>query len=381
MKKISCGVLAALCLGSLINAQEWVSVKSQYYEILAPAGNADAVRIGKELDLRFEAYNGLFHFDPSLRRENLKVRLFTDKAAYDEYVGSRLGSTRDGAVYLHYSTPENRELVINRGNEERVFAHQAFVQFLRAFIANPPSWIREGAAVYFNGLKFNAERGVLDYEENLAWLDTVKKLNASLPGAEAVLLADKNGIPANFQAASWILVSFFLSGNRDNFRIFTDALMVLSPDESAEVNSDMARYRIGLFNDMVALNKAVSGYIASKKSFNELVNAGQKAYTEKNFNAAESSFKEALELKKDSYVPHYFLGLVSYELKAYDRAERYYQAALGLGAGRALVQYARGVNAAAAGKKAEARQYLRDAADASPAQYKARAEALIDKLK
>jgi hypothetical protein len=375
-----------LCLGANIGSQEWISVRSRYYEILAPVDSIDAARVGRELDLRYEAYNKLFCFDPALRTGptptgSLKARLFTDKAGYDGYVSSKLGSTRDGAVYLHYNSPENRELVINRGNEERMLPHQSFIQFLRAFIPNPPSWIREGAAVYFNSLSFNREKAVLEYEENLAWLDTVKKLGKNIPGPEAILLADKNGMPQDFQAVSWALISFFLSDSAGYNRSLTDSFMVLSPSASAEVNSEAVYKRIILFNDMGDLGSSFVSYIASKKSFNELVESGQKAYTAKDYAGAAAYFKDAQELKKNSYIPGYFLGLLSYEQKAYDKAEDYYNTALKLGADRALIQYARGVNAAAAGKNADAIHYLQEASDAAPEKYKTRADDLIKRLK
>jgi len=381
MKKLIAGALFILLVVSAANTQEGVPVKSRYYEILAAADNADAALLGRELDLRYEAYNALFRFDSALRQGTLKVRLFTDKSAYDTYISSKLGSTRDGAVYLHYNTADNRALVIHRGREARVLAHQAFVQFLRAFIPNPPSWIREGAAAYFNGLSFNSQRSTLDYEENLAWLETAKKLGRNLPSPEAVLQADKSGVPGNFQAASWVLVSFFVSGSKEQYRTLTDSFMVLSPTASAEANSDAVYKRIRLFYDLNTLGNEILDYVVSKKSFNELVEAGQKAYGEKNFNGAEAYFKSAQELKKDNYVPSYFLGLVSYEQKAYDRAEEYYNSALRLGADRALIQYARGVNAAAAGKKTEAIQYLQEAADAAPDKYRTRAEDMIKRLR
>jgi tetratricopeptide (TPR) repeat protein len=386
MKRVISGTLFILCLGAAVHAQEWSSFKSRYYELFALENSTAVLRLGMELDLRYDAYNEMFRFDPALRRGSLKVRIFTDKAGYDAYVTSKLGSTRDGAVYLHYSTADSRELVVNSGSEGLMLPHQSFVQFFRAFISNPPSWIREGAAVYFNGYRFNGEKETLEYEENTAWLDTVKKLfqqgGENIPAPEAVFLADKSGLPGNFQAFSWALVSFFLAGeNLAYYRSFTDSFMVLVPAATAEANSDAVYSRMSFFNAMEELQDAFSVYIDSKKTFTELVNAGQKAYREKNFTAAEGFFRSARELKKDSYIPSYFLGLVSYELKNYDRADDYYDAALKLGAERALIQYARGLNAAAAGKNAAAIQFLQDASDASPEKYKTRADDLIRRLK
>jgi tetratricopeptide (TPR) repeat protein len=385
MKKIILTLVLALALGTLLSAQ----YKSAHYEVITPPGNADGAAYANEMELRMEAYNRVFRFNPAALPGLLRLRIFTDQREYDEYVSSKLGSTKAGAVYLHYNNPAGRELVIHRGSaeEEQVLAHQAFVQFLRAFIPQPPSWIREGFAVHFNTLRYNRERGALEFEENVSWLETVKRASLS---PDAVLLADKNGIPPNFPAYSWSLVSFFINGGNsqtgadtersDYYRALTDSIMLLSPSASAEENAQAVYNRIVLFTNPRDLSRDYNSYIASKKSFTELVDEGQRAYGSGNFSASAELFRRAAALRPRHYAPQYYLGLLAYEEKKYAEAEGFYKTALEYGAERALVQYARGVNAVASGKKTEALAYLQEASAADPAAYKARVDELVGKL-
>jgi len=131
---------------------------------------------------------------------------------------------------------------------------------------------------------------------------------------------------------------------------------------------------------MDTLTRDYNAYFGSKKTFTDLVDEGQRAYGSKNFCGADVLFRLALELKPVHYAPYYYLGLLAYEEKKYPEAESFYKTALDYGAEKALVQYARGVNAAAAGNKTEAAAYLQEASAADPAKYKARSDDLIKRL-
>jgi tetratricopeptide (TPR) repeat protein len=122
-------------------------------------------------------------------------------------------------------------------------------------------------------------------------------------------------------------------------------------------------------------------YLASRKTFAELIEAGQRSYAEGDPPQAEVYFHNALEQKPGHYAPYYYLGLLAYEKQNYNAAEQYYQSALQYGADPALVQYALGLNAVAAGKKGEAAGFLEAAAAAAPERYRDRVRELLGRLK
>jgi len=377
------------------------------YEISADAGAESAVSgLKQELELRFDAYNRLFRFDPSLLSAPLKVRVFSDKVAYDQYVMAQTGRTIPGAIYLHYNEIDRRELVILRENPKPVadatdqaaarddasmLSHQAFLQFLRAFIPNPPSWICEGFAIYFSSLRVNTA-GKAEYEENLLWLESVKALGARLPSPQTILQADitgnpygdlsgnPEGVPEEFQISSWALVSFLLNSGQGYFRDLTDSIMLLSASATAAENSLAVLQRFSLWNDFDAVAKDFGAYLDSRKTYQELMDDGQKAYSQGDQMNAELSFMTARDQRPSEYAPYYYLGLLSYEEKDYDAAEQYYQTSLDKGADAALLNYAMGINAAAAGRVKDAGVYLRKAVDLDPARYRARVDDLLKKI-
>jgi tetratricopeptide (TPR) repeat protein len=266
-------------------------------------------------------------------------------------------------------------------DEGNMVPYQAFIQFLRAFVPNPPSWMREGFAIYFSTLTVTGD-GEPAYEENLSWLDTVKGLGEQALSPEAILLADERGFPQDFQSLSWALVSFFLgSGREEYFRTMTESFLLLSNTATAAENSAALLKRISLWNPLDTFSKDFKNYLASRKTFTELIEEGQRAYAVRDPAGAEIAFFGALDQKPAHYAPYYYLGLLAYEENSYDMAEQYYLSALQYGADEALVCYALGVNAASAGKTGAAIDYLRRAAAASPERYREKSDSLIQRLR
>jgi hypothetical protein len=362
-----------------------VEVRSLYFDVISDSGSYDAETLLRELELRFEVYNRLFRFNVAALPSPLKVRSISNKSEYDHYVMERLGSIRDGAVYLHYQHPDRRELIINRGSaeESRMLPHQAFIQYFRAFVSQPPTWMREGFAIYFNTLKFDKAARELRYEENLSWLETVKNLGTNGPSLETVFLADLRGQPEYFQPVSWALVSFFLNagGNNEYFRTLTESFMLLSDQRSAGENSQSVLDRLLRWTNLEQMAVDYSNYINSRRTFAELVDAGQQAYAARDYLNATSYFQGAVYQKPTHYAPYYYLGLISYENHDFDTAEVYYRTALNYGADVALLNYALGVNAATANRVADAVNYLETAIATDPSRYREKAEAILVRLR
>jgi hypothetical protein len=358
--------------------------KSELYSVISDRGKEDALAIIKELELRFHAYNQVFRYEPAWLEDVYHVRAFSDKESYDAYVNSHIGETRNGAVYIHYAQRDRRELVIHRGSpdEKKALPRESFVQFFRGFVDEPPSWMREGFAIYFSGLRYDDVLEKLDYTENMVWLDTIKSLGQNAPSLERVLLADLLGRPDNFQIAAWSLVSFFMNTEKEEYyRTLGEVFLTLTDGAAAEDNAKYAAQRITSWIDLDKLRQDYREYLISRKTFNDLLKNGKDAYNTQDYLTADICFSSALNLRPDHYAPYYYLGLLSYQKQDYEMAENYYRLSRDKGASTALISYALGVNAAAAGKKEEAVTRLEEAASVNPIQYGDKANALIQRLK
>jgi hypothetical protein len=363
-----------------------VVVRGERFAITCYGTASQAETLLKDLTLRFAVYNRLFRFPVERLTEPLVVLAYANEAQYNAFVRGRIGVEREGAVYLHYKTPSQRCLIVNlAANTGASFPHQAFIQFLRAFVAAPPAWVRDGFAIYFSTLRFDTQTRSLAYDENLAWLETAKALlhDGAMPPIKAVMLADAKRIPPeHFAAASWSLASFFLNkgGTGDYFRSLTEGFMLLKPDATATQNARAIYDRLVEWSAPEQVEKDYTTYLTARSTFADAMQQGRQAYNDTDYDTAEKVFLDALSERPEFYVPYYYLGLIAYAKGDYTMAEKYYRSAQAFGAPDALIAYALGVNYAACGRVDDALESLRAAATADSAHYARKCDNLIAKL-
>ena len=195
---------------------------SDHYLVLSELGQDRADALSRQLEALFGLYDGFFRYDPAGLKAKLNVREFKDKAGFDIYMNQIVGQSKDDFVYLHYPSPERSELLVFPKDEpdfSASLAHQAFVQFIKAFIPNPPLWIREGVAVGFESATWDDKAGKLSFPENLAWLETVKSLKdrSLLMPLDKLLTIGQDEARAEldvFYPQAWAFVSFLQNSER-----------------------------------------------------------------------------------------------------------------------------------------------------------------------
>ena len=391
MKKLLLPILLLLVLAPLaVTAQNPAVYEAEgtYYHVLSEVSAEHAMRVAKNLDALFEVYNSYFRFD--VKPAKLKVRILADKQRYDEYLHRFVPRSRDDFTYLHYTDPARCELVGyyagNESNFRLALNHQAFIQFLRAFIPNPPLWIREGFAVYFENAVFDEATGKVSYQENLAWLDTLKALaeRDKIMPIQDIMRIDADGVRDNlevFYPQAWGIVSFLTNTKDPNYsRLLWDSITALQPSATLKENEMNVYDRVFKWYNDRSLTQDFTNYIHSRKSFRSLVQDGIKLYSSNNFEEAEKHFREAITLDDKNFVPYYYLGLIYYARKEYAAADKEYNKALEKGAQPALIYYALGINALADSRPEIALDYLKKAGEADPA-YQQRADNLARRIR
>jgi tetratricopeptide (TPR) repeat protein len=385
-----CLVLTPFVLGA--QSPEMYEVSSEHYQVMSEVSREHAVLMGKNLDALFELYNSHFRFDPAKLTVKLNVRIMASKQRYDEYMHRFVSRSRDDFTYLHYTDPVKCELVGYAGDVTSfrlALNHQAFIQFLRAFIPNPPLWIREGFAVFFENTFFDETAGTIQYQENLAWLDTLKNLAADGGGGKLLPFQDLMKIDAEgvhgslevFYPQAWGLVSFLTNTRDVNYsRLLWDSVAALAPSASLEQNENIVYEKVFKWYNERTLTEDFIKYVESRKSFRSLVQDGIDLYSRNSLEDAEKALREALKLDANNFVPYYYLGLISYARRDYAAADKEYAAALEKGAQPALIYYAMGINALAAERPEDALDCLKKAGDADPA-YRQKAEDLARRIR
>ncbi|MDA8424719.1 MAG: hypothetical protein M0Z80_01155 [Treponema sp.] len=359
---------------------------SAHYSVIADQGKDQADALSRQMEAYFGLFDSIFHFSADGLTAKLNVREFKDKAGFDDFLHQVVGDTRDDFVYLHYPTPEKSELLVFPKSEpgfSESLAHQAFVQYIKAYIPNPPLWLREGFAVWFESARWNDAAGTLSFPENLAWLATAKSLDEKglLLPLDKLLTIGEDEARSNldvFYPQAWALVSFLANSPDKRYnRLLWDSIAALKRDASLEENQAAVASLVSTWYGVDTTGTALAAYLAGRKTFAELVAAGVTAYSGKAFDEAAADFGAAADLNKDSYVPQYYLGLIAYAKNDYSTAELRYKSALKLGCDPAITNYALGVNAYAQNRLSDARSYLALAKQAAPDRYGSKVDALV----
>lgn len=391
MKKLLAAALAAMIAVSVVSAQDATFAKAQtdHYIVWAETGQDRANELAKTLEGLFALFEEDMRFDPSALKCPLTVRDFKDKAGFDAYLTQVVGETKGDFVYLHYPTPERSELLVFEKDSAEFsasLAHQAYVQYLKAYIPNPPLWIREGFAVYYERTAWDAKAGKVVYTENTAWLETMKALQSSgkLLPIEDLMTATPEKADASldvFYPESWAVVSFLLDSKNTRYtRFLWDSLSALSPSATLEENQQTTANRFHLWNDSNTAKTDFLAWLADRKTFAELVEEGVRLYGEKDAAKAEAVFTDALAKNESNYIPYYYLGLIAYGKNDFSMAENYYKTALQLGCDPATTNFALGLNAYAVNRFDDAKAYLLKARDTAPDRYATRVDDIMVKI-
>lgn len=383
MKKIIFMLTAFFSLLSL-NSLE---VTKGLYTVTGEIPMEKAEKIAEVLNLYHKEFNDIFRFNPDGPGFKYQVLVFPDKDSYDEYLNNTIKQTREDFVFLKYSKPEKSRLVLfdcGNGTWNKSLARQCFFQYLYGNIQNPPLWLREGFGIYFESLLYDDGTRNLKYVQPLAWLDTVKSQRNR---GEKISASDIiSALPDQFSSSSlypqsWALVFYMMeTENPSVSRLLWDSLFQLSVKGSIESNTQAVANSIFQWITPGDFNNGFDNWIAETKTWTELLNAGIKYYSEKEYQMAEKTFEQAVMRNDTDSTAYYYLGLIAYNNGDYITAETYYRTALQLGADAGTVNWALGLTAYANNQHSEALKYLNEAMRISPEKYKERCTELINKI-
>ena len=394
MRKLACLVLLVALVSVALTAQTstFAEFETRHYRVMSELGDEHARQTAENLERLLALFNDYFHFEIDQLPVKLRARFFSSKDRYDTYLRRVIETTRDDFVYLHYSDLARSELVGFAMSDEQFdisLKHQGFIQFLRAFVPNPPLWLREGFAVYFEEAEFDDGSGRARYRENLSWLETLQSIADGSAGAAPIPLSQMLQMNVDqarsridvFYPQAWGMVNFLLkTQSRSYNRIIWDSISALDPEATLAENSDRVYQAAFRWVDESTLVEAFAEYVADRKSFRTLVQDGIEQYSQGGLEAAETSFKAALELRGDSFIPYYYIGLINYDRKNYPLADFYYKEALDRGSVEALTLYALGVNAYADNRFDDAVDYLERTARLDPAGYQQKVDQLLERI-
>ncbi len=394
MKKLSFVMLGLLFAAGVTMAQtvNTYQAETAHYQVVSEISKDHAQAVADRLEALLSLYNNYFHFDLSTLPAKLKVHIFSTKDRYDSYLKRVINETRDNYVYLHYTDAQKSELdayyVADQGLTSAAI-HQNFIQYLRAFVANPPLWLREGFAVFFESSTYDPTFKTAIYKENLSWLETLKAIitgkSPDMPlTLDQLLTIDVDTAKQRinvFYPQAWGMVWYLVNTNDKNRnRILWDSISALKPGATLQENDQAVREAAFRWVAQDSLTSDFVAYVDSRKSFRGLVQEGMDQYTANKLDSSEEAFIKALNLQDSSYIPYYYLGLINYAKHNYQLADYYYKTALDKGATKPLSYYALGVNAYADNKFDEATTYLKLVSSLDNGNLKQKADELLNRI-
>jgi hypothetical protein len=385
-------LLASACAMGFAQDQPLFTAESEHYSVSSETSKVQAEEVTRVMEACFTLTNGILHFDALRLPAKLRVKIFKDADSFNAYLQSLLSQTRADFVFVAYSDPRKSEL-LGFTKEDKSFRasliHQGCIQILKAYIANPPVWLREGLATYLEASVYNPRTGTASFAPNFLWMDSLKTLVKGGAGASPLPVSDLLTLTREeaqarldvFYPQSWGFVSFLLSTPDKSYnRLLWDSLGRLDPAASLEDNSRaVARTAFG-WVDMVRLEADFRAYALGLKTPQDLMRDGADSYASGDLDKAEKSFTAALEYEPDSNIAFYYLGLISYSRREYDKAEELYAKAFEFGMSPGIANYALGVNAFAGGRYTDAAKYLKFSRDAEPAAYADKVDTLLKRM-
>ncbi|MBN1837399.1 MAG: DUF1570 domain-containing protein [Spirochaetales bacterium] len=385
-------VLTLTAAGAAAQEPVFYSASSAHYRVLSDASQSFAHEVARKMEAVLGLCNEYLRFDPADLPLPLGVRIFASREEYERYLMGIIAETRSDFVFISYSDPGRSELVgFQREPEEfdSSLLHYGLIQLLNSRIPGAPLWLEEGMATYLEASRYDSGGNRFVLAANLTWLDSLKgilrdpELSARF-SIEDLLRADRAAAQSNieiFYPAAWGLVHFLLETPDRRFnRMLWDSLSALEPSAGVLDNSRRVQEKAFSWISPEELQRAVSSYILSLRTFNDLVRQAVSEYGRGELEGARTLFVEAREMRQDSYIPPYYLGLIAYQNRAYEQAAGYYLEAQRLGVDPALAQYALGVNAFAAGNYSQATEYLKRARELDPAAFGGKVDALLRRI-
>ncbi|AHC14236.1 tetratricopeptide repeat protein [Salinispira pacifica] len=392
MKKSIFILLILLTAAGSVWAQESFVSESDHYRVRSHISQNHADQAAERLEAYLDLFNDYFHFELDSLDFKMKVQIFNGQSAYDRYLNRVIDETRNEFVYLHYSDVSRSELVgaLEDGEDlDESFTHQAFIQFLRAFIDNPPLWLREGFAVYFEKARFNENFVAVNNRENLAWLETLKEIlfgsrsNEALT-PEEILAIDVEGAKDRIEAfypEAWGMINYLVNtDNRSHNRILWDAISAMDPRADLKTNSQRVYNSAFQWVNQEELQNSFLEYFQNKKTYRELIEEGIAEYESGNLDSSEENFLIAINRRDISHIPYYYLGLINYDRGNYTLAELNYRKALEKGSTAALTYYAMGVNAFADNRLEEAQEFLETTVQLDPSNYTQKVTRILERI-
>jgi len=384
----------AIVFSSAVFAEQ-IQYKYGNYHFTYDDPSLDIENIGESFMALRGVFTGICGFNPDPDKYPARVRILADREAYNEYLQTRIGETRNQYVFLKYGKPELSELVIfpAAGTGFASFSgpslnRQLFLQYLYSYILEPPLWLRDGLQAWVENI--SVVNGAVVKNNYSPWLETAKNYAADPEhrlSVEDILGAETGSYEAaRLYPLSWAFIAFLLQTERAGYQRFLYESFVLLENDSG-YNRNSQKENTALLLDrfqrntrFVGADESFLSWLGEQRTFSELLSGGVEQYNKGKFRTAMKDLQRAWELQPSDPLPVYYLGLCAYGAGMYKESSDWYLRALDNGADAATVHWALALSSHALRDYRQARTYLDKAVLLSPERYSDKAASLLSSM-
>ena len=215
--------------------------KTDHYHVVSDLDRATCIEAARVLETAADYFAS--HLGKKERpRERFRVYIFSGQAGYDRYLEGIAGMAPGGSLGVFISVLE--QLVVwNVPDREEMFRtvrHEGLHQYVDGLMEDPPAWLNDGMAEYWEGAEFTAP------DRFPARRDYVLLLNhpqTPWTPLKFLLYADHADFMRKAEVnypESWALVHYLQHTTRENRALFADLLGRLCDGQSAREAIDGA---------------------------------------------------------------------------------------------------------------------------------------------
>lgn len=212
------------------------SYETEHYEVVTDMDREICVDAAQELERMYRAYKLYFRRIPNEQKGRFKVFLFSGKSGFERYAEDVLGGGIAGAAGLY--SPVVKQLLIwnlpDRAEMFKTVQHEGFHQYLDRLMPDPPVWLNEGMASYFEQAGF--EDGKFQEGQIDRYLAGLLKHQGFADMAHFIRMDNTTfrnpATTGRNYAQGWLFVHYMRNSNTENKRLFDNLIDRLCESES-----------------------------------------------------------------------------------------------------------------------------------------------------
>lgn len=217
--------------------------RTDHYLVVSDLDRATCIEAAESLESAAQQFATILG-PPSRSDHHFPVYLFSGEAGYRRYVRDVVldDQIRSLGMYI----PSLQQLLIwnapDRDGMMRTIRHEGLHQYLDGIVEDPPIWLNEGLAEYWEAAEFTKLNTFPAHRDNVNTLRGLFTHELRTPLADLLHLdgAEFHARPRIRYAESWLLVHFLRHSTHENRALFDDLLARLRAGEHRREAVDAA---------------------------------------------------------------------------------------------------------------------------------------------